>query len=397
MQFSIVLAAMPSIAMMLMSGAAAAATWDLARWDRDVWNGLGGASQPTEYVAPRYYEGRTPSGAAVVGTVTGGTGAEKFNAVSWSSGAGTQVTPPSVAQSYQLTHGLLNADVKDLPVGGSITIRLTFSQTFPAGTVYMKYGPRPGNPASEWYVFPNAVINGNTIYLTLTDGGLGDGDLTANGQIADPGGPAIPVGNNGNGGNGGNGAGGNGGGGTAVGEWRLVAIPGQLPFKKDAPATTQVLMDRLFLSVSPDTGAPINYFTPGSEGFVMHGNSIRSFFDLNGTTVQNVTVGDLPACSAIALRQGPGTTQTVTQPSFMLSSSTPAVDVPRGWSLVTFLGPYIHPSIEAIISVGDGKEARYWSKDGTGTLKAASLANLPAFAFFAQPVRGWGCGLREGL
>ena len=59
---------------------------------------------------------------------------------------------------------------------------------------YFKYGPTIDNRQPHWYEF---LFNGETgaqiledrIVLHLVDGGRGDGDLTENGQIADPGGP----------------------------------------------------------------------------------------------------------------------------------------------------------------------------------------------------------------
>jgi hypothetical protein len=61
----------------------------------------------------------------------------------------------------------------------------------PSGTEYWKYGPRPGVPAPQWYVLP-ASVTGNTVTYTITDGGLGDDDLAANGTIVDQGGPGVP-------------------------------------------------------------------------------------------------------------------------------------------------------------------------------------------------------------
>ncbi|KAB2839683.1 MAG: IPTL-CTERM sorting domain-containing protein, partial [Burkholderiales bacterium] len=53
-------------------------------------------------------------------------------------------------------------------------------------------------PAPHWYVLP-ATLGGNSATFSITDGGLGDDDLTANGSIVDQGGPgnnnvgAIPT------------------------------------------------------------------------------------------------------------------------------------------------------------------------------------------------------------
>ena len=38
-----------------------------------------------------------------------------------------------------------------------------------------------------------SVIGNNTITFSITDGGLGDDDLSANGVIVDQGGPGVPV------------------------------------------------------------------------------------------------------------------------------------------------------------------------------------------------------------
>ena len=47
------------------------------------------------------------------------------------------------------------------------------------------------NTSPHWYVLP-ATITGNTATFTITDGGLGDDDLTDDGFIVDQGGPGAP-------------------------------------------------------------------------------------------------------------------------------------------------------------------------------------------------------------
>jgi hypothetical protein len=49
------------------------------------------------------------------------------------------------------------------------------------------------DPTLHWYVLP-ATIAGVTATFTITDGGLGDDDLTANGTIVDQGGPGVGIG-----------------------------------------------------------------------------------------------------------------------------------------------------------------------------------------------------------
>jgi trimeric autotransporter adhesin len=43
----------------------------------------------------------------------------------------------------------------------------------------------------DWYVMP-ATISGSTETFSITDGGLGDDDLAANGTIVDQGDPGTP-------------------------------------------------------------------------------------------------------------------------------------------------------------------------------------------------------------
>ena len=68
---------------------------------------------------------------------------------------------------------------------------LTYPEPLPAGTKYYKFGKTLANPIDHWYEFSGAVISGNTITLTLTDGGAGDNDLKADSLIDNPGGPAL--------------------------------------------------------------------------------------------------------------------------------------------------------------------------------------------------------------
>jgi hypothetical protein len=68
---------------------------------------------------------------------------------------------------------------------------MEFASPLPPGTKYLKYGPTPDNHSPHWYEVPSTV-QGNTIESTVTDGGLGDDDLIANGTIVDQGGPAVP-------------------------------------------------------------------------------------------------------------------------------------------------------------------------------------------------------------
>ncbi len=99
-------------------------------------------------------------------------------------------------QSFPL--GFLAFEVHGVTVGGSTTVTLHV----PPGSdiqEYYKYGPLPSDPGNDiWYVFnydgsTGAEILGDTIVLHFVDGQRGDSDLTGNGVVIEPGGPAVPT------------------------------------------------------------------------------------------------------------------------------------------------------------------------------------------------------------
>ena len=112
----------------------------------------------------------------------------------WNLDAAQSLTAASVGaalpQGVILPHGAVSLRLTDGTAGNSSTIVLSYPFELPAGARYYKYGPTADNPTDHWYAYPGAVISGNTITLTLTDGGAGDSDLSVNGIIDDPGGPA---------------------------------------------------------------------------------------------------------------------------------------------------------------------------------------------------------------
>jgi hypothetical protein len=88
---------------------------------------------------------------------------------------------------YEFPDGLVSYQVIGVVPGSTITVKVTFPSGIPAGSKVYKVGPagfkEVGNPA----------IQGNTVTLTLTDGGAGDSDGLANGVIVDPVGVAVPA------------------------------------------------------------------------------------------------------------------------------------------------------------------------------------------------------------
>lgn len=132
-----------------------------------------------------------------------GTWLTNVEAINSSDAGLNQTNKPS---GYSFPYGLISFNVHTANPGDTVQVTLTFSSV-PAGSKYYKVD---GN---GFYEFPGAVINGNTVILTLTDGGQGDSDGLVNGVIVDPGGIAVPDGGgNDNGGGGGSSDGGGSGG-----------------------------------------------------------------------------------------------------------------------------------------------------------------------------------------
>jgi hypothetical protein len=104
-------------------------------------------------------------------------------------------------EGYIFPYGVLEFTVSKVKLGGSIDVTLTFGEELAPDTVYWKYGATPENVTPHWFTIP-AIVDGNTISFTLTDGLLGDVDITMNGYIVDPGAPGklLPSKGKGNGG-----------------------------------------------------------------------------------------------------------------------------------------------------------------------------------------------------
>lgn len=90
-------------------------------------------------------------------------------------------------------HGLFEFEVTGLANGDSVTLTMTLPSAVPMTAQYWKYGPTQSDNAPHWYQVAFGDNDGdNVITITLTDGGVGDDDLDANGTIFDQGGPGWP-------------------------------------------------------------------------------------------------------------------------------------------------------------------------------------------------------------
>ena len=102
--------------------------------------------------------------------------------------------PSTGKPDFIFPDGFFSFKVTGLKPGDATTVTITLPSAVPVGTQYWKYGPTPTDATNHWYQLPMGDDNGdNVITITLVDGGLGDGDLTANGVIVDPGGPGVPL------------------------------------------------------------------------------------------------------------------------------------------------------------------------------------------------------------
>jgi hypothetical protein len=91
--------------------------------------------------------------------------------------------------------GFFDFSIDGLDIGEAVTVTLILHNGSSINKYY-KYGPTPDNIEPHWYDFTydgqtGALINDNIITLHFVDGQRGDEDLTANGSIEEPGGPAI--------------------------------------------------------------------------------------------------------------------------------------------------------------------------------------------------------------
>ena len=104
--------------------------------------------------------------------------------------------PAAAPTQTQFPYGYFFFEVTGLEAAEAFTVTLIIHDNQSTPTTFWKYGPTPNNTTDHWYEFSydgttGAIVNGNRITLHFVDGLRGDSDLTANGQITDPGAPAI--------------------------------------------------------------------------------------------------------------------------------------------------------------------------------------------------------------
>ena len=165
--------------------------------------GVSGAFDVTTMTAPLVTTSYTAPSATGSGSITasftGGGASCGYTMSQYIPLASHAASPPAgtAPAGVNFPHGLFDFTISSCSTSATLTFTITYQQALPPGTAYWKYGPTAGNISPHWYQLP-AVIAGNTATFSITDGGLGDDDLTANGTIVDQGGPgmsggAVPI------------------------------------------------------------------------------------------------------------------------------------------------------------------------------------------------------------
>ncbi len=140
------------------------------------------------FTAVQTFAGTTATGTgAASARFTGGGASCRFDAATSGFVAAGAANP-----SGTYPHGWFRATLLGCTAGSTVRLSVTWPSL--TGT-YSKYGKTPSSPTTSVFYQPaNLTTSGNTVSFDVTDGGLGDDDLTANGIITDPSGPlAVAV------------------------------------------------------------------------------------------------------------------------------------------------------------------------------------------------------------
>ena len=129
-----------------------------------------------------------PTGGNIAVTWLGGGPACSLNSFQFIRLTGNVASPPNTPVGVPFPHGLFIYTLNGCAPGSTVTFNVTYPTAFPVGSQYYKYGPTLNNPVPHWYVLPGAIVSGDTVTFSVTDGGTGDDDRLANGTIVDPGG-----------------------------------------------------------------------------------------------------------------------------------------------------------------------------------------------------------------
>ncbi len=139
------------------------------------------------------YTGPSPAGGgSITASFTGGGAACVFSSAQFIPVTGNPASPPAgtAPQGVQFPHGLFDFSTTGCTPGSTLQFTVTYPGALPGGTQYWKYGPTAGNVTPHWYTV-GSIVAGAAISFSITDGGLGDDDLVADGAVVDAGGAGF--------------------------------------------------------------------------------------------------------------------------------------------------------------------------------------------------------------
>lgn len=181
--FSLVINAGPT----LIGGSVVSNTATASSTTTDGVPGNNSGTATTNILAITSFSGPSPTGTGTItASFTGGGPACAFNSAQFVPASSVGPGPP---QGTQFPHGLFEFTASGCIPGSTLNFTIAYPDNIDR-TYLVKYGPTAARPAAHWYTFPGAV-SGFTATFSITDGGLGDRDLAANGTVSDPIGPAI--------------------------------------------------------------------------------------------------------------------------------------------------------------------------------------------------------------
>ncbi len=160
-----------------------------------IGDGTGVGTISNDDAASTSFSGPTVTGTGTFnGTIAGGGPGCGFTGTTQLIG-----TPPGVAPvpatlpvaDAVFPHGMLMLTLSNCTPGATVEFTFTYPQVLPAGAVFWKYGRTASSPLTPVWTQHPATIVGNQISFSITDGGAGDDDLLADGNIVDPNGPAF--------------------------------------------------------------------------------------------------------------------------------------------------------------------------------------------------------------
>jgi hypothetical protein len=152
------------------------------------WNAAASITVTVNIDALRNFSGNTVTGTGLASANVSGGGPRCTMVPNETAFVNATVAYPA---GGSFPHGWFRLKLKDCSPGSTVRVTVSWPSAL-AGLYYLKYGPTPSTPNASSFYSPAALeFSGNSVSFDVTDGGLGDDDLTANGILLDPSGPLL--------------------------------------------------------------------------------------------------------------------------------------------------------------------------------------------------------------